>query len=357
MNNTKVAILICTKDRPDFMIRQFQYYTKVNSPHPLYVADSSNEQNAEILKNTIAEFKDKLLIAYNWYPPGPDNHRSLLEQTKEKYACVCSDDDYQIPDSLTKCAEFLEDNPNYAAASGYAVSVRLKKSGPYGEVARLADYPRYSIESETARQRFIDFMKVIYTIGFFVNRVDNMKKAWDSKLYLQHSMAELIPYNNLIIGGKSKVLNCLSLVRQIHDRQYSTTNSFAWITSKNFIDDYDIFKKNIAAAIVVKDGVDFKIAEEAVKEAFWRYMLNVLSYDYKFYLAGIYPAKEKPADTLRVRMGKSFPFLKTVYRTVVRPIFNKNPQIHYEVMNPNSPFYKDFRYVMDSFTGKDIKTL
>lgn len=344
-------------NRPDFMMRQFQYYAKVNSPHPIYIADSSNEQNVEALKNIISKFRNKLSISYSWYPAGPDNHRELLEQTKEKYGCICGDDDYQIPNSLTKCAEFLENNPNYAAASGYAVSVRLKRSGPYGELARLADYPRYSIEAETARQRFIDFMKVIHTLGFFVNRIDNMKKAWDSKLYLNNSMAELIPYNNLIMGGKSKILNCLSLIRQIHDQQNSTTNSFTWITGKNFIDDYDIFKKNIAIAMVAKDGIDFKVAEEAVKEAFWQYMLNVLSYDYKFYLAGIYPAKEKTADTLRVRIGKSFPLLKTVYRTAVRPIFNKNPQIHYEVINPSSPFYKDFRCVMDSFTGKDVKTL
>ena len=350
----KVAILISTRDRPDFMNRQLSYYAKLGSPHPIYIADSSNKENTVHLKNAIDKFKNKLSIKYAWYPPGPDNHRSLLEQVEEKYACVISDDDYQIPPSLTKCAQFLENSPDYAAAGGYSVSFRLKKSGPYGELARLADYPRHSIESDTARQRFLDFMKVIYSISFFVNRVDNMKKAWDNNLYMAQSMNELISWNNLIIPGKSKLLDCLSLVRQIHDQQYSITNSFTWITSKNFADDYDIFKKIIATAISEKDNIGIESAEEAVKEAFWQYILNVLSYDYKFYLAPKHPATKKLKKDIRIKIGQSFPLLKKVYRNYLRPFLSKNLQLHHEVLQSGSKFYQDFKPILDSFTGKDL---
>lgn len=357
MVNTKVAILICTKDRPDFMIRELTYYEKLKSPHPVYIADSSNDKNAEILKTAIYELKNKIPITYNWYPPGPDNHGSLLEQVKEKYACVCSDDDYQIPHSLTKCAEFLDNNPDYTAAGGYSVSFRLKRGGPYGELQRLANYPRYSIESETARQRVIDFTKVAYSITFFVNRVDNIQKAWKSKLYMANTMDELISWNHCIIPGKSKLIDCLNLVRQIHDHQYPIPNSFEWITSKHFYNDYELFKKEISGAIAENDSIDIREAEEAAKEAFWHYMQRMLAWDYKYYIAERYPPKSTPKKNLRAEIGKLFPILKRIYRTSMGRFLNKDSQLHYEVLQPNSKYYKDFKAVMTSFTNPPHSSL
>lgn len=339
------------------MIRQFAYYAKVGSPHPIYIADSSDDKNAAKLKNAIEKLKDKLSVSYTWYPPGPDNHGSLLKQVKEKYACVISDDDYQIPASLTKCAQFLEDNPDYGAAGGYAVSFRLDKSGPYGNLKRLADYPRYSIETETARQRLIDFMKVIYSITFFVNRVENMKKAWQSKLYMAHTLDELISWNHLIIAGKSKLLDCLSLVRQIHDRQYPMPNSFDWMISKDFSNDYELFLKDISGAVAEKDNIDTDDAREAAKEAFWDYMQRTLVSDYKYYIAQKYPSGNRSEINIRTKIGRSFPFLKKFYRNRIKPLLNKKLQIHYEATQPGSKFYQDFKPVIDSFTGSSLKNL
>ncbi len=353
-HDLKVAILVSTKDRPDFMIRELVYYAKLKSPHPVYIADSSNDNNAEIIKKALNKLADKISVKYTWYPPGPDNHGNLLEQVREKYACVISDDDYQIPASLTKCAEFLENNPSYSSAGGHSVSFRLKEGGAYGELQRLADYPRFSIESETAYQRLIDFMKVIYSISFFVNRVDSMKKAWECKLYMAQTMNELISWNHLIIAGKSKLVDCLSLVRQIHDQQYSMSNSFDWMTSKNFCDDYSFFKNNISNAIAKKDSIDLLTAEEASKEAFWHYMQRVLSSDYKYYISNRYSSKKIPNKNLRSKIGKSFPALKKIYRTYIRPLLGKNPQMHYEVLRQSSKYYEDFKTVVDSFTGKLI---
>jgi hypothetical protein len=221
----------------------------------------------------------------------------------------------------------------------------------------LADYPRFSIEAETAKQRLIDFMKVIYSITFFVNRMENMKKAWQSKLYMAHTMNELISWNHLIIAGKSKLINCLSLVRQIHDYQYSIPNSFEWLTSKNFYDDYDLFKRDISDAMAKKDNIDIQDAEETAKEVFWYYMQRMLAFDYKVYLAQRYPSKHKDKKNVRATIGKLLPVVKKVYRNYVRPIFNKELQLHYEVLQPSSKYYKDFKPVMDSFTGSSLKNL
>ena len=353
--NLKVAILICTRDRPDFMIRAFNYYTKLNSPHPIYVADSSNDKNVEVLKTVIEKVKNKLTVNYSWYPPGPDNHGSLLKQVTEKYACVISDDDYQIPNSLSKCAQFLENNPDYAAAGGRAVSFRLKEGGPYGELQRLAYYPRYSIESETARQRVIDFMKAFYSISFFVNRVDNMRKTWELKLNMSSSMNELVYYNHCIIPGKSKLIDCLSLVRQIHNQRYLPSSTFDWMASRNFCDDYSFFKKNISEAIAKKDKIDVRDAEEIVRESFLDYMSKMLAYEHRCYVTNKYHTKNTLRKNLRTKVGRSFPILKRIYRNYVRPFLTKDLQLHHEVLQPSSKYYTDFKPILDSFTGSSLK--
>src|SRR3989344_4055848 len=85
----KVATIISTMNRPDFILRQFEFYELMDSPHPIYISDSSNEENAEKLKNGIKKFK-KLNITYQWAPPGKDCLYLLLPLVKEKFAILLS---------------------------------------------------------------------------------------------------------------------------------------------------------------------------------------------------------------------------------------------------------------------------
>ena len=42
MMKNRVAILIPTKNRSEFLIRQLKYYASVDSVHPIYIGDSSD---------------------------------------------------------------------------------------------------------------------------------------------------------------------------------------------------------------------------------------------------------------------------------------------------------------------------
>ena len=46
----KVAIIIPTMNRADFLIRQLEYYKSVKSPHPIYIGDSSNKKEKSCVK-------------------------------------------------------------------------------------------------------------------------------------------------------------------------------------------------------------------------------------------------------------------------------------------------------------------
>ena len=60
-NNLKVAILIPTKDREDFIIRTIKYYVSINSLHPIFIGDASSKSSKEKVLNAT---KGKIEVYY-----------------------------------------------------------------------------------------------------------------------------------------------------------------------------------------------------------------------------------------------------------------------------------------------------
>ncbi len=345
-------------NRPDFLIRTLNYYSKMRSPHPVYLADSSNPDNAEKITSAIEKLKDRLEIHYNWYPPGFEQTGKLLDTVKEKYAILNGDDDYEIPSTLTKGAEFLEDHPDYVAAGGSGVSFRLKTSGPYGEIARLTDYPNYSLEAETASQRLIDFLKICFTVTFSsVNRVDHFKKIWVIPIPIGNTWGELIQICYCAVSGKVKLIDGLGVVRQMHDRQWHQLSMVDWLVGKESHNLYTMFQDHLSKRIMEIDNISQEQANQAVKAALWEYLQVYMANEKKGLRTENEPVTSHlTLKSLRAKVGVNFPVLKIIYREYIRPIISDKKQMHYEVMNPRSSYYKDFQHVVDSFTEKDLTT-
>ena len=122
----KVAILIPTTNRPEFVERTVLYYDSLKSKHPIYIGDASD---AEISRSTLSFLKgfNNVCVKYfHW--EGLSSAETLLKLSEEAssesdYCAFQGDDDYFIQSSLTKCAEFLSKNPDYRTAQGRAVLV------------------------------------------------------------------------------------------------------------------------------------------------------------------------------------------------------------------------------------------
>lgn len=357
------GIIIPTMNRPDFVIRQLNYYASVKCPHTIYVGDSSDDEYAQKLQKEI-EIKRKFLEINYWQSPKPGSSsaQSMVEcmhglclRVKEKYACFAGDDDYQIPSSVSKCIEFLENNPDYSSASGYAVSFRLKKHGVYGELGRLADYPRRNIEALTAAERILNFMANYYVPLFSVYKTKLIKECWSRSIKLVKNWefsTEIMPSALLLISGKAKILDFLGFVRQIHSTNHQSPNTFDWATQPIWLESYDKFEKIISDAIVEHDGVAYSEAKRTARLAFWSYFQMWLAKDYKNNLLKLSADESKGGQTKNIRnlVATRLPFLKKIYREF-RLLFSNKKQIHYEVLQPTSKYYKDFKPVMDSFTG------
>ena len=110
-----VGIVIPTKNKSDFIVLQFQYYTKVKSKHTLYIGDSSNKYHSETIKNAIKKYRDHINIEYYYFPDmsAPHVHKKIVNIVKEDFIVYAGDDDFYVPETLSKCSEFLKNNDDY----------------------------------------------------------------------------------------------------------------------------------------------------------------------------------------------------------------------------------------------------
>ena len=360
-NKFKVAIVIPTKNRSDFLIRQLNYYASVNSPHPIYIADSSDQDHADRLKETISRLQNQLEIIYQPYPQNDHSGYTafLFSLVKEKYVCFNGDDDFQVADTLTKSADFLEKNPDYDSASGRSITFKTKDNKAFGELKEIHDYPRYAIESATASQRLIDFMNHYYTTMVSTSRTENIQRYW-----LEHNKPEnyikddsfrdeITPCAFSLVAGKSKVLDSLGFVHQIHDHNNPLPDIFDWITHENWRSSYLGFKNKLINELIRQDGIGEEEAERVLKIAFWSYLKIHIPKIYNEHILSLRPKKnQEDGLSLRRKIALRFPIVKKSYRRLIRPILGKKMQLHYEVLQPSSPYYKDFKPIINSLVNK-----
>lgn len=353
---TTVGIFIPTMNRVDFVIRQLRYYASVQCPHTIYVGDSSPKSESDKIKNEIDRLGNAIKVKYYYLPNYNDwqAHYHLIAEVKENYICYSGDDDYQIPNSLTKCAEFLENNPDYISASGKAVSFRLKQDGVYGNLNRLADYPRQQIEDDSASDRIINFFNNYYVTHFSVNRTKDVLESWQNADIVKDRSfrSEILPTSIPIIRGKSKIIDCLGFVRQIHNRRYLLPNVFDWLTDKNWNESFTLTVDRLSNELTKKDKISKNEAIEVMRRAIWAYLNKQLVKEY----STIYPGEASKTTyfkTIKTYLGHRLPFLKKIYKNKLNLSASKKEQLHYEVIQNGSKYFKDFEPVMNSFSGNN----
>lgn len=340
----KVAIIIPTKNRPDFVLRQFRFYELMNSPHSLYISDSSNEENAQKIKEGIK--RSKLNIIYQWVEPGRDYLHQLLPLVKEKYCIQMGDDDLVIPETMSECGDFLEGHPDYAICAGQQINIRFRKEDynkSYGIIERQTRPMGRSVEDEDMLARIKNFWSDPFFIGFVVTRIEVEKKIRDITKHfsLMELMVEFALASIPMISGKSKTLNKLGYIMQVSDNRYNFIHDSAidMVLSSDFGAKWDVCKKELLE-ILQKKG---KSEEESLKIIKWLFMV-FLAYQF---------SRETGAYSNVVHMNVPAPIKKNPYKKV-KDLISKNYKIKKllyrlksmaDISNVESVCLKDFESV------------
>lgn len=346
-----LTIAVVTKDRSDFLLRLLKYYADTGYKHWICIGDSSTGLHLEQGKKAVKTFEGKLKIKYHECPGLniPATVKSLLPSITTPYVACVSDGGFLVPGSLDKCVWFLEAHPDYSIAHGLGALFILKQEAPYGEFLSIGKYNSLpKVEEEKASARLIRHLDNYSVTIYCVYRASVWKKIWrEADLMPDASFAgETLPCCLAVVYGKAKELDCLYLVRQLHNRRnvvgmpdtYDTFTSLEWQQS------YQIFHDALVNALIEQDGIDRNEAHEVVKRAFWSCLKTHLAI--KFQKQYFISTRERIKHKL-----KDIPGLVTCVRAIRSLVFSSKSISLPALLSRHSPYHNDFMPIYKTVTS------
>lgn len=267
-------------NRFEFVKRLIYYYASQESPHTLYIGDASQESQQQAIQHLANECCCTDRVKYFHWQSLNDRETisKLAEVATEDYCAFTGDDDFLLPDSLTKCAEVLSREHDYRTAQGKGVVLSLDRSGPYGKIKSYGDYwKKNEITSDSGVERLRQFGMHQWSLQFSVHRRSEfIEDSKDYKRISNRSIGELLHCFTFICKGKSKFVDCLYIVRHVHDQQYLLPGFLDWFSSPDWASSYKLFETSIAETLQCIDGISNKEARQVVREEFQKYLERTL---------------------------------------------------------------------------------
>ena len=348
----KVAIIIPTLNRPDFLLRQFAFYTKVKSPHPIYISDSSNQENAKEITDGIKRYKN-LDITYQWALPGKDQIYKLLPLVKEKYCIQIGDDDFVIPNTIAECADFLENHPDYGTCMGKQVNIRLRSEDydkAYGLIDRQTRPMGRSLEDNDPTSRLMNFWSDTFFACLTVRRIETERSLRDmtKDFTFVDYMTEFLVASVPLIAGKMKIFDKLGYVMHISSRRYGIVVNPSVAKTASGI--YNSEQWKICEKSLTKFISEIGVPEED--------SLKVAQLAATLYLESqMAPDKNQPNINKDQSRGNYNNVIKILKRYLSKIKFIKS--IYYKIKSPEyverpeSKYFNDFKVVKDFLENKN----
>jgi glycosyltransferase domain-containing protein len=283
LNN--LTIYIPTKNRSQFLKRALDYYSLVNYDGKILIGDSSC--TAEMLLNKENIKKNKNLdIEYHHFTFDVDYHDALktyrlLNHIKTPYITFAGDDDFQIPNGLRQCVDFLEKNLDFTSAHGDRLNFTIDNP-VYGNMVDITIHQGYDWSNEeNPLRRWQEYLRTGIATTMHVHRTNDWKKyyRYSYKAKSNYIANELIPCSLCSLLGKTKRLNCLSVAFQRNNpvRSFSFVNTTLWdlIHKEQWIKSVEYFEEAVVYELSKTTGK--QKAKEIFYKEFWYHCLLVMN--------------------------------------------------------------------------------
>tara|TARA_B100000959_G_scaffold287417_1_gene371990 strand:- start:3810 stop:4877 length:1068 start_codon:yes stop_codon:yes gene_type:complete len=347
-NNSKVAIFIPTKNRIDFVIRAIKYYVSINSPHPIFIGDASSKSSEELVLKVA---QDKIEVYYfHWENLG--DRKTMLKLAEKanatsisNYCTFHGDDDFLIPESLSKCAEFLSENPSYATSQGRAFSFELIEDGPYGELKDIGIYwNENELKGETALERLkeisVNYWVPIFSVHRIEEFIDDMSNGIDS--VIDRNFGEFVNSLTMAMRGKSKFIDCLYLARHTHSG-IDHPAIFEWVIGENWYLSYTELIKSLSIVLSNNDGLSLIESNSKVELAIER----LIQLDKKYHTSTRKFINKKYSEYISKR-GFIYVLSKFYRRIKYIPILPCKDFSQRGLRSPKSKYHKDVSPIVNS---------
>jgi glycosyltransferase domain-containing protein len=326
--STMISILMATLNRADFVLRALHYYKRVGFKGHIIIGDSSNKLHADKINKAIKSFGDSLNITYQYFSNPPYLNiglcmQEMIKSVETPYVVAAADDDFAVFNGMVKCIQFLEHNSDYVAAHGIRAEFYLNKNGVFGQPVSAHIEKGHDIKSDQASARWMEYVKNAISTQWYVHRTETWRKMHEN-IHLvksRHFGDEFVPCSISVISGRIKYLNCITYALQCHTNRHITADFFKIIRKKEWPDSIENMQKIIVQAIVEKDGVDEKLANELFEREFMWYLTVFLQSQYREkYVSPPVETRENVLPTILDPSYEHYPDISKVYRVFTTPL-------------------------------------
>ena len=213
-----LSYVVPTHNRSLFLRRLLGFYAEVGCARPILIADSSDSAEASANRQAVASFEDRLNLHYNHYKLGViAKCRTAVENVSTPHVVFSADDDFQIPNGVDKCSEFLSENADYATCGGTALFAHADQSKP----ATLRTYESVAAADPLRRLSQISLGRY-FCLFYAVHRTDQcLQRIQAAESYTNYDSSRILPEVLLLqliaFHGKVKLLDDIVYVRQGHE--------------------------------------------------------------------------------------------------------------------------------------------
>jgi glycosyltransferase domain-containing protein len=285
--DSKITILIPTRNRSHFLNRALMYYSQKNFRCFFIIGDSSTDLEEKNNTEKVCDlYKQDLNIKYVYYAQDirfGDKLSEMCSLSNNTYTSIIGDDDFIVYQGLVECCKFLDANNDTVGVYGERLGIMMM------------DYPNDSKNWYASRQfRFKniigkDFKERINILEtpswsqhiYSLYRTDVIKNSLNSIKGLDYSSSnEYLLYMSVAISGNWIKLDNLFAICSFETDvfQYRDRNSFPhyWgivgsklkqLSQLNFSKDLSIAVENISK--VYENKIDKENLKEELLRCFW----------------------------------------------------------------------------------------
>lgn len=352
----QLTILVLTYNRYPRLLRLLKYVSSAGLPYAIHVLDSSSDP---ISSSELRGMLNHQGISYRKYDPAIPSMAKVTEGLREvvtPYVVLWADDDFLVPRSFEEGIRFLGANPDYSVVHGESGLFRVVSRGSRNAIQWIEPYPQRSIAHPTAAERLLAHLGRHYSVVYYsIHRTENLKKNMNHcrRYGFDHARGELLSGSLSVIQGKTKSLDCLYMLREVHPEMTSATENggrkfdvLDWMTQTNFHSQYQQFLTCLGMELSEADGIEQPQAESIVKQAFLSYLARVIAEDYE------QPFEPKPMLKSRLReLAQGLPMLRSIWYRVRPFLPGMEPELSLQALRRSTDrHHADFERIEEAVT-------
>ena len=344
-----VTIVIPTMNRARFLETYIRTLSETGYAGRVLICDSSDDAEFALATRLLAGAGAEFSIVHR-HLPGLGNAQAVnaaLEDISTPYSIYMPDDDILIPRTLEVVAKFLDDRPDYGAATGHAVIVPVED----GRIPTSAAYPLRSFEQDSPTERLTSLFSNYSVVHYAVTRTEDFRRTWHAGAQIdeRYFSGELLINSLQLVYGRVGQVDSLLVVRQDHPQRVSQQDFFNWIVGEDWGAGVRSFLDIVADALSEAERIDEMTARQTVKRVFSAYMARNMS-RLSAKLDG-----SAVGSGLRARLRR-IGWVSAVVRVSRSRLPGGGGQFTLQALRrPGSRFHSDFMPVYNALTASDPK--